>query len=72
MQPADAATKAHRLLGLAEGLSWQLILANPGLSEHHVREILAGTVAADLGLASETLTRPSDHLTARLAIIRGE
>ena len=71
MHPADAATKAHRLLGLAEGLSWQLILGNPACPTH-VREILAGTVAADLGLASETLTRPSDHLTARLAIIRGE
>ncbi len=72
MDAADAATRAHRLLGLAEGLSWQLILANPGLSENHVREILSGTVAADLGLSSDALLRPSDHLTARLAIIRGE
>ena len=72
MQSADAATRAHRLLGLAEGLSWQLILANPGLPEKHVREILSDAIAADLRLASDALTGPSDHLTARLAIIRGE
>ena len=72
MHSADAATLAHRLLGLAEGLSWQLILANPGVSENHVREILSGTITADLGLPSDTLTRPIDHLTARLAIVRGE
>ncbi len=59
MPPHDAATSAHRLLGLAEGLSWQLILANPGLSEQRVREILSGTVASDLRLASEALIGPS-------------
>ena len=72
MQSSDAATRAHRLLGLAEGLSWQLILANPGLPVHRVREIVSGAIAADLGLASDALTGPSDHLTERLAIIRGE
>jgi AcrR family transcriptional regulator len=55
LSPADAAVRARRLMGLSEGLSWQLILGNPSVPEATVRQILAETMGADLGLASEVL-----------------
>ena len=63
--------RANRLIGLSEGLSWQLILGNPSLPEDDVRAILSATVAADLGLPAERLRRAGDHLADRLATIRG-
>jgi hypothetical protein len=63
--------RANRLIGLSEGLSWQLILGNPSLPEDDVRAILSATVAADLGLPAERLRRAGHHLAGRLATIRG-
>lgn len=57
LSPADAAMKARRLMGLSEGLSWQLILGNPTVPEATVRQILADTLGSDLGLPSEELPR---------------
>jgi AcrR family transcriptional regulator len=70
-RPADG-MGADRLIGLSEGLSWQLILGNPSLPEEHVRAILRDTMASDLGIAADDLGRPADHLAGRLRVIRGE
>jgi AcrR family transcriptional regulator len=67
----EVRARANRLIGLSEGLSWQLILGNPSLPEDEIRAILAATVAADLGLPAERLRRTGDHLADRLATIRG-
>jgi hypothetical protein len=63
--------RTNRLIGLSEGLSWQLILGNPSLPEDDVRAILSTTVGEDLGLPAERLRRAGDDLAARLATIRG-
>ena len=68
---ADAAALlADRLLGLADGLSWQLMLGNA--SEAHVRAILCDSVAADLALRRDDLLAESTGLDDRIAVIRGE
>jgi AcrR family transcriptional regulator len=67
----EVRARANRLIGLSEGLSWQLILGNPSLPEDEIRAILAATVAADLGLPAERLQPAGDHLAGRLATIRG-
>jgi AcrR family transcriptional regulator len=72
MRPDDARMGADRLIGLSEGLSWQLILGNPSLPEERIRAILRGTMAPDLRIAAEDLGRPADHLAGRLRVIRGE
>ena len=69
--PAElAALRADRLLGLADGLSWQLMLGNA--PESSVREMLCEAVAADLGLAAGDLLAGGGDLDARIAVIRGE
>ncbi len=67
----EVRTRASRLIGLSEGLSWQLILGNPSLPEDDIRAILSATVGEDLGLPVEQLRRAGDHLAGRLATIRG-
>jgi len=68
---ADAAgLRADRLLGLADGLSWQLMLGNA--TEQHVRAILCDAVASDLGLRADDLVAAADGLGDRIATIRGE
>ncbi len=57
-------------MGLSEGLSWQLILGNPSLTEDTVRGILADTMVTDLGITLEALTRPSQELGELLGRLR--
>lgn len=70
MSRDDASLKARRLMGLSEGLSWQLILGNPSLTEDTVRGILADTMVTDLGITLEALTRPSQELGELLGRLR--
>jgi AcrR family transcriptional regulator len=68
--PAEVpAVRADRLLGLADGLSWQLMLGNA--PEQDVREILCDTVAADLGLHADAVLAAGRSLGVRIATIRG-
>ena len=66
----DASLQARRLMGLSEGLSWQLILGNPSLHEDTVRGVLADTMATDLGITLEALTKPSQELGELLGRLR--